>query len=147
MVWNQVVQNEVIISVVVAFAVCQVIKLITTSSERGMFAWEVIFETGGMPSTHSAFATALALSIGFSEGFLSSIFLLGCGFALIVIRDAIGVRRTVDDLIRSVNTIIQTKRIRIEHIKVIAGHTPVQVFVGVVLSALSVLLVHRGLFT
>ncbi|MBI5398138.1 divergent PAP2 family protein, partial [Candidatus Woesearchaeota archaeon] len=134
MVWSPLIQNEIIVSVVAAFAVCQCIKLITASAERKKFTPGVIFETGGMPSTHSAFVASLALSVGFVEGFLSSIFLLALGIAMVVIRDAIGVRRTVDDLIHAVNSIIQTKRMRMEHIRVIAGHTPVQVFVGVVLS-------------
>lgn len=146
MVWDQLFKNEIIVSVVAAFAVCQCIKVATTSAERKKFTPGVVFETGGMPSTHSAFVASLALSVGFVEGFLSSIFLLALGVAMVVIRDAAGVRRTVDDLIRTVNAIIQTKRMRMEHIRVIAGHSPVQVFVGVVLSLITVLLVHRWLF-
>ena len=98
--------------------------------------------TGGMPSSHSTFVVSLALSIGFKEGFLSSIFLVSIGFALIIIRDAFGVRRTVDDLIKSVNKIIKSKKLKITSIRKIAGHTPVQVIIGTLLGVVIAVLIE-----
>jgi acid phosphatase family membrane protein YuiD len=146
MVWDVLMANEIIVSVAIAFMVCQLIKIITASFDHGRLSLAVFFETGGMPSTHSAFVASLALSVGLVEGFLSSVFLVALAFALIIIRDAVGVRRTVDDLIASVNAIIKQRQLRINHIRVIAGHTPVQVFVGIVVSVTTVLLVHHYLF-
>jgi hypothetical protein len=146
MVWRLIAGNEVVVSVLIAFMVCQVIKIITASVERGNLDLGVFFETGGMPSAHSAFVTSIALSVGFVEGFLSSVFLVALAFALVVIRDAMGVRRTVDNLIAAVNQIVRERHLHAGLIRVIAGHTPVQVFMGVVLSAVCVLLTHHFLF-
>jgi hypothetical protein len=83
-----------------------------------------------MPSSHSTFVCALATSIGFAEGFVSTIFLLSTGLAAVVIRDALGVRHTVDELTGTINEIIRKKRVGIAEILKISGHTPVQVVVG-----------------
>ena len=144
--FEKIISHEVIASVIVGFLVCQLIKIITRSAEEKKLALHVFFETGGMPSTHAAFVSSLALSIGFVEGFFSSVFLVALGLALIVIRDAMGVRRTVDNVIHSLNTIIQEKKLKIEHIKVIAGHTPVQVISGIIISCAAVLVMHFFVF-
>ena len=53
-----------------------------------------MFETGGMPSSHSALITGATSGIGFELGFDSSIFALSVAIALIVMYDASGVRKS-----------------------------------------------------
>src|SRR5690606_40209916 len=50
--------------------------------------WELLFSTGGMPSSHSAAVTALATSIGISDGFDSHLFAICVVFGIIVMYDA-----------------------------------------------------------
>jgi acid phosphatase family membrane protein YuiD len=127
---EELVKNQIIISVVVASVICQLWKFIDNSIRKKELYWRGLVATGGMPSSHSTFVCALAVSIGLIEGFLSTIFFLAAGFAIIVVRDAFGVRRTVDTLTSTVNEIIRKKKIGIHEILKITGHTPVQVVVG-----------------
>ncbi|CAN1793930.1 Uncharacterized membrane protein YuiD [Linum perenne] len=46
-----------------------------------------------MPSSHSALCTALTTSVAFCHGVADSLFPVCLGFSLIVMYDAIGVRR------------------------------------------------------
>ena len=53
----------------------------------------VLFETGGMPSSHSALMTGTAAAIGWQLGFADPLFALAGSLAFIVLYDASGVRR------------------------------------------------------
>jgi acid phosphatase family membrane protein YuiD len=122
--------NQVFLSVIIASGMTQTWKVIDHAFRKGKLELRAFFSTGGMPSSHSTFVCALATSIGFVEGFTSSVFFLSVGFAAIVLRDAIGVRRAVDNLATTVNSIIRMKKIGVKEILKITGHTPIQVFIG-----------------
>ena len=53
---------------------------------------EVVFASGGMPSSHSSTVAALTMAIGLQDGFGSSIFALSFIFTSVVAYDAMGVR-------------------------------------------------------
>ncbi len=94
----------------------------------------LFWKTGGMPSSHSALAIAIATAIGFSDGVSSDIFALSLFFALVVIRDAMGVRRAAGVQARALNVLgaRMSKRLHItfKPVKEINGHTFPQVVVG-----------------
>ena len=127
--------NEVFLATIMAFVICQLWKTIGTWIKKKKFDIHQILTTGGMPSSHTTTVTALTISTGFQEGFASPLFIALFFISLIIIRDALGVRRTVDDLIRYVNRIIKEKKMGMDQIIKIAGHTPVQVCVGLLLGA------------
>ena len=135
--------NPIILSVIVTYLICHVIKFVDMSIEQRKFAFEALVMTGGMPSSHSSFVSTLAISVGLVEGWTSSVFLVSLSFAIIVIRDAFGVRRTVDKLIVHVNSIIKKKKLGLLDIKGIAGHTPVQVMVGVIIGVVVAIVTHK----
>jgi acid phosphatase family membrane protein YuiD len=112
--------------------VCEIWKFIDACARSKKLDFSGFFSTGGMPSSHATFACSIAAAIGLVEGWTSSVFLLSVGFALVVVRDAFGVRRDVDKLAGTVNKIIKSKKIGISQIMKITGHTPVQVVVGVI---------------
>lgn len=53
---------------------------------------DVVFASGGMPSSHSSTVAALTVAIGLYEGFGSSLFALSFIFTSVVAYDAMGVR-------------------------------------------------------
>ena len=53
----------------------------------------VLFETGGMPSSHSALVTGTAAGVGWQMGFDQPAFALAATVAFVVMYDASGVRR------------------------------------------------------
>jgi len=94
-----------------------------------------------MPSAHSATVMCLATMVGWTVGFGSATFALSFIFAVVVMRDAIGVRRetgkqaaSIKQLAESVNKIFHTKdnEIKTENLKVLVGHTPLQVLFGAI---------------
>ncbi|MGD8374092.1 MAG: divergent PAP2 family protein [Candidatus Woesebacteria bacterium] len=58
---------------------------------------DLLYKSGGMPSSHSAVVVSLATTIGLTEGFQSAQFGLSAVLASIVIYDAINVRRAVGE--------------------------------------------------
>ena len=96
------------------------------------------FGPGGMPSSHSTIVTSLATCVGIYEGFDSTIFVVCCALALIVMYDASGIRRAAGEHAKIINIIIEAWEeknpiLSDEKLKEILGHTPLQVAAGAVL--------------
>jgi hypothetical protein len=94
----------------------------------------LFWATGGMPSSHSAVVAALATSVGFVQGVDSPLFIVTCFYALLIFRDALGVRRAAGMQARTINQLLrnlpQNRRSRIKAVKEIHGHTGPEVVVG-----------------
>jgi uncharacterized protein len=92
------------------------------------------WKTGGMPSSHSALAVAIATAIALREGFDTSVFILSAFFALVVIRDALGVRRAAGLQARTLNLLGKELNLRsgipYRPVKEVHGHTPAEVIIG-----------------
>ena len=65
----------------------------------------VLFETGGMPSSHSALVTGTAAGVGLQLGFNDPVFALASAIAFIVMYDASGIRRSAGLTAAKVNQI------------------------------------------
>ena len=97
----------------------------------------LIWKTGGFPSSHSALVSSLATTVGFRNGMGSDIFILSFCFFMLTIRDAVGVRRSNGIQAKKINEIgriLDNKKI-IEYkpIKEVNGHTPMEVTIGCLL--------------
>ena len=115
----------------------QLLKVLTgIFKERTFNVIELLFGTGGMPSSHTAAVTALAVACGLSQGLSSAAFAISCLLALIVMRDATGVRRETGEQAKILNRIMKDLFSSTDHedinrnLKELVGHTPLQVFVG-----------------
>jgi len=112
---------------------------------RFNFRWFV--GTGGMPSSHAAGVSSLTTSIGITYGFDSAIFAVTLLFALVVMFDAQGVRRSSGKqaviLNKMLDDIYWKKKMDENRVKELLGHTPVQVFTGAVLGILVSLLFYK----
>jgi len=118
--------NPIIISCVLSIIITQVIKIFTSKEH----VLKAMFDSGGMPSSHSSLVTALTVSVFFVEGF-TTLFIVVFFFSALVIRDAMGVRWITGEQSKTINKIIKTQKIGIEEVKVIMGHTGSQVVVGI----------------
>lgn len=130
--------NTPLVAAVIGWAVAQVLKVVIESIIAKKFTWESILASGGMPSSHSAFVTALATVIGLQHGFNSVFFALSAALALVVMYDACGVRRAVGEQAKALNRIIgamkENSTIGQEKaLKEILGHSPFQVAMGFLL--------------
>jgi acid phosphatase family membrane protein YuiD len=87
-----------------------------------------------MPSSHASLVAAMATSVAFREGISSNLFIVTFFLALIVMRDAMGVRRSSGIQARTLNLLgrqlADTVDIDYHPIKEVHGHAPLEVVIG-----------------
>ena len=132
--------NKILLIAVLSWFVAQVIKVILTLIKFRELDFTRLFGSGGMPSSHASFTVSLATAVGFTTGFSSVEFALAAAFAIVVMYDATGVRRSAGEQAKILNQIVETmKNDKIsdtgKKLKELLGHTPIQVFAGAVLGA------------
>uniref|UniRef100_A0A0D9ZMD6 Uncharacterized protein n=1 Tax=Oryza glumipatula TaxID=40148 RepID=A0A0D9ZMD6_9ORYZ len=84
--------NYPLVAALVAFALAQSSKFFTTWFKEKRWDARQLIASGGMPSSHSATVTALAVAIGIQEGYRSATFATSVIIACVVMHDAFGVR-------------------------------------------------------
>lgn len=133
------------IAVVLAWLISQVIKVIRGTLTQGRFNFRWLFDTGGMPSSHSATVGALATASGLYYGFGSVPFLITLVFGIITMFDAAGVRRSVGRQASVLNKMLddfyQKGQVPEVRLKELLGHTPFEVFTGAFLGILITLVI------
>lgn len=96
-----------------------------------------VWKTGGMPSSHSSLVTGLSTAIGFRYGVNSTLFIMSLFYGGLIIRDALGVRRSSGLQAQALNRlggeISRRWAIPFEPVKEVSGHTLPEVSVGVLL--------------
>jgi len=85
--------NPTFVSGLFAWFVAQSIKVFLNFFVERKLDLRLLCASGGMPSSHSALCTALTTSVALCHGVADSLFPVSLGFSLIVMYDAIGVRR------------------------------------------------------
>ncbi len=131
-------QNSSFVTAIVAWFIAQLLKVISVLIFDRKIDFSRFIGSGGMPSSHSAFVTGLAVSVGFANGFTSEVFSVAAVLALVVMYDAAGVRRAAGEQAKILNQMIEEwheqdfKQTEV-HLKELLGHTPMQVFAGAVL--------------
>ena len=129
--------NEIFLSILMAGAVSQILKIIIIKvKKKKKFSFNDLIVTGGMPSTHSALVSSLAAIIFLEQG-LSALFFVVLTFSLIVLRDSMGVRRSVGEEGKAIEKIAKYGRIKIDRFRYALGHTPVEVAAGLFIGFIS----------
>ncbi len=150
------VTNPVLIVPTLSWMIAQILKAVINALVNKKFSIHRLFGDGGMPSGHSATVTALAVMCGlFGEGgFAGTSFAISAILAIIVMHDATGVRREAGKQAMSIISITaaldeyldeKDKEIKTEKLKVLIGHTPLQVaagaFLGFVVAMIAYLII------
>ncbi len=139
-------ENKILLITLAAWFIAQSIKVLLGVIREKRFNFRWFIGTGGMPSSHAAGATALAISCGLYLGFDSVAFALAAVFALVTMFDAQGVRRSTGEQAEILNKIMDDIywRGKIEPIRLkeLIGHTPIQVFIGAIIGLLIALLMY-----
>ncbi len=136
---KQLMDNSVLWTAVLGWLIAQILKVALAWDKKIDF--RRILGSGGMPSSHSSFVVALAMSVGFTSGFDSVIFAVSVVFAFVVMYDAAGIRRSAGQqaviLNKLVDSISKADFVRTEKkLKELLGHTPIEVFGGALLGAI-----------
>ncbi len=134
--------NYPLVSAGCGWVVAQILKAITGVFKLKKFTLtEFFFGTGGMPSSHTAAVIALLTACGIKYGLGSGYFAISFILSMIVIRDAMGMRRQVGEHAKALNLIfkelIESKdpKMTQKAFSELAGHTPLQVFAGAAVGA------------
>ena len=126
--------------------IAQAIKTLIDLIEGKKIKTNVIYRTGGMPSAHSAFVSAITVAILFSEG-ISNLFFVCLAFSLIVIVDAFGVRNQVGHHAKLINILITKIKINLKKhrpklLRELVGHSGIQVFFGIITGCLAAIIIN-----
>ena len=112
--------------------------------------FQVLATTGGMPSSHTAGVVSLSTTVGIICGFDSIEFAIALGYALVVMYDAAGLRRSTGKIAACLNKIrddfYANGQVPNERLKELLGHTPFEVFVGALLGIYMAFMNHFYLF-
>lgn len=137
-------QNRALWCAVAAWFVAQALKIPTYWLVEKELDWRRFFGSGGMPSSHSAFVTALAIMVGASEGFDTAAFAIAVVLGAIVMYDASGVRHETGVQGQVLNEILQKvfvdgQPITDVELKELVGHTKLEVAGGFLIGLLTAL--------
>lgn len=138
-IWHEILGNQVLICSVVGWTVAQVLKTMIDVYLNKSFNPERLFGSGGMPSSHSATVCALTTASGIQYGAGSFEFAISFVLAMIVMYDAMGVRRETGKQAKLLNHLFFENILELdgvilqEKLKEAVGHTPLQVFAGAIL--------------
>lgn len=142
-------RNPFLITAIVAWCTSQVLKIFTHAIVFREWDIKRFLGDGGMPSSHTATVSALAIFAGLTYGFASFQFAIGTLFTMIVCRDAVGVRMETGKqslIINELKKMIESKEIAEIKLKKFVGHTPLQVIGGLIVGLVVALLMSGVIF-
>ena len=125
--------NNIFLSVLLSSIISQLIKIMLISFRyKQEFHINDLTISGGMPSTHSAMAGSLTAIIWLNQG-PSPLFFVVLTFSLIILRDSMGVRRSVGEEGKLIEKLIERQKMRVDKFHYSLGHSPPEVFAGIII--------------
>ena len=144
--FSQILHNQILLTAIVSWALAQLIKIGIELIRTHRINWQLVFATGGMPSSHSSLVVALATATGLRQGFESPLFAIATVLAFVVLYDAQGIRRQAGNQARIINRMLQNVEnagIKVDkNLKELLGHTPIQVMGGTILGIIVALVMN-----
>ena len=130
--------NRILNISIIAFLSAQLLKVIINLVRYKKFDVSRILGSGGMPSSHSATVCALTVSVGRVSGTHTAQFAVSAVLAIIVMYDALNVRRQAGHHAQILNYMIEhwnemSPDLFQRKLKELLGHTPLQVLCGAIL--------------
>ena len=128
----EILDNGVLTWALAACGIAQLLKLVVDIVKYQRWRPEVLLETGGMPSSHSALVTGTAAGVGLQLGFSDPSFAIASTIAFVVMYDASGIRRAAGKTALRVNQLPAETWPSFPEapLKESLGHSRLEVFVG-----------------
>ncbi len=154
--WRDMLANRILLASILGWTLAQVSKWIIHLILYRSFSRDRLWGSGGMPSSHSALTTALAVAVARFDGIASPAFAIAVIFAFVTMYDAMGVRREVGrhaELLNKYLNELEQKKADTDgdgkpdetpeeiELKELIGHEPLQVIVGVLIGILAAILI------
>ena len=146
--FSQLLSNKLIVSGFAAWIAAQILKTIVYAIINRRIDLPRLIGDGGMPSSHSATVTAVAVTSALTFGLGSFEFGVTLILAFIVMHDAMGVRKETGKQAKVLNSMIEFidsmgKNLSPEEkLKEFVGHSPLQVFAGAALGLVIALVIR-----
>lgn len=142
----QLLSNKILGVAILSWFIAQALKILITLLQEHRLDLSKLWASGGMPSSHSSFVTALTISIGQVHGYDSALFAVCAVVSFVVMYDAANVRLEAGKQAVVINQIIKVLENPNlnpeERLKELLGHTPLQVFAGFVLGVVVALICY-----
>lgn len=141
--------NYVLFVAIISWVAAQIIKTLINAIKYKKVNPERLFGAGGMPSSHSSFVCSALVAIARQDGIGSTNFALIFIISVVVMYDAMGVRRAAGQHAQELNRIRKiifdkstiTPDEKIKEFKEYLGHTPFEVLGGAMLGIIISLVV------
>jgi hypothetical protein len=109
-----------------------------------------MFAYGGMPSSHTALATSLLITMGYFRGLDSPEFAIVLIMAIVIVKDAAGIRRKLGEQATIINHLIKKLPDKEEYkfpvLNERFGHSNMEILIGFLVSIVTTyLLINLGL--
>lgn len=140
-----------LIAAVATQLLCQLFKVVFYSIKDRRLSFHYFVTSGGMPSSHSAFVTSLAVAVALHDGIASEAFAVAAVFGFIVMHDAYRLRGTVEKQSRLLNALTASTKVAVgtartagnggreaedERLPEMLGHTLPEIGAGIATGAL-----------
>ena len=125
-----------VIAIVASLLVAQALKYVILMIRGKDFdPLRQIYSSGNIPSAHSAAVIALLMVVGLVDGVESGLFAMAFLFAIVVMYDAVMVRRSVGEQGKALHLLIRTLDKTGVLPRAAQGHTPLELVAGALLGA------------
>lgn len=132
--WRELIENKILICALMGWFMAQFLKVVYILIKEKRLDLRRFIGSGGMPSSHSAFVSALATATGITEGFDSAFFAVTFVLSFIVMYDASGVRKAAGEQAKVINDLQEMFLDDVPvYLKELLGHTFLEVVVGCIL--------------
>ncbi|MBO4980521.1 MAG: divergent PAP2 family protein [Lachnospiraceae bacterium] len=142
--------NKIFLTAATGWFVAQILKTAIHLFLTRKFVAERLVGSGGMPSSHSATVCSLATAVYYEYGAGGFEFAIAVILAIIVMYDAMGVRRETGiqaKLLNDFMKLFESKGLKdfssYDTLKEFVGHTPLQVLMGAILGIVLAVLIHQ----
>ncbi|MDO5112273.1 MAG: divergent PAP2 family protein [Clostridia bacterium] len=130
--------NRILVSAGIAWFAAQFVKMLLNGILNHEWRLERLVGSGGMPSSHAATVCALVVATAIDYGVGSFYFTIAFILAIVVLHDARGVRFETGKQAEAIinlydfldKTINDPDLPELDKLKVLVGHTPLQVLAG-----------------
>ena len=148
--FRELADNKIFMTAAAGWLVAQVLKTLMHLILVREFKAERLVGSGGMPSSHSSTVCALAAAAGYEFGVGSFQFAISLLLAIVVMYDAMGVRREtgiqaklLNDILRTFEDMGRSEISAHDKLKEFVGHTPFQVLIGAILGVFIAFLAYQ----
>ena len=151
--FQMLINNRIFVSAACGWLIAQILKTLIHMFFTKKFVAERLVGSGGMPSSHAATVCALATASNMIYGAGSFEFAISLILALIVMYDAMGVRRetgiqaqVLNEMLKVFEDMGRSEISAHDKLKEFVGHTPLQVLMGAILGIFCGVILYTFVF-